>query len=178
MATGNVRIESNTAAEGSAEKPHVPAGKVLVKAVHRGFWNGTDVEPGECFLISVEPLNQETGLPKAYSDHRKPVKTGFSGWMKPADSAEEKKLLDIQAAFKKGLKLPASAVAQPNDGALKDENQRLRERVAELEKLQASGSAPKAEETKTEEKPADPAEPVAEAKPAPAAPKPSGPRRK
>lgn len=116
-------VESTKVGGVSSKKPEVPPGKILVEAVHAGYRNAMDIEKGECFLIPIEPLNKETGLPLAYSDHRKTVAPGRSGWMKPVDAVEEKKLLDLEAAFKKGKAAAAPAAPKGEGEAPKGEGE-------------------------------------------------------
>lgn len=104
------------------KKPEVPVGKLLVTATQRGYINAMDVEPGEIFTIPLEPVNQKTGLPLAYSDYTKPTAPGRNGWMKPFDAVEAKKLVDMKIkheAKKKGDAPPAPAApaAEPQADA-------------------------------------------------------------
>lgn len=100
-----------------SKKPEVPPGKILVEAVHAGYWGAADIEKGECFLIPIEPLDERTGLPRCYSDFRKTITPGRSGWMKPIDEIEMKKITDLEAAFAKKsageAQKPAAAAAPP-----------------------------------------------------------------
>jgi len=89
-----------------------------VTAVHPGFIGNQQINVGDFFDIPDRPLNPKTGLPILFSDWRKRVAPGRSGWMKPHDDAAMKQLLAMEAAFAKGLpapELPAAPALKPED---------------------------------------------------------------
>ncbi len=86
-----------------------------VKAIHSGFFGNQQINVGDFFDIPDAPLNEKTGLPIAFSDGRKRVAPGRSGWMLPYDADAEKTLAAMEAAFKKS-KEPAAAPSAPPAG--------------------------------------------------------------
>lgn len=131
MANPNQRITIEAgAAQHTTEKPNVPPGKIMVEAVHRGYWGSMDIEVGESFMIPIEPLDAKSGLPRCFSDWRKSPLSGRSGWMKPVDEVELKKLTDLETAHAKRGGVLAAAPAP----AVQAQASALEKQLADLAK--------------------------------------------
>lgn len=87
-----------------------------VQAVLPGYFGNQQIEVGDYFDIPNTPLNKETGLPIAFSDSRKRVAPGRSGWMKPYDAENEALLAKMEADFKKAQAAPTAAPAGKPEG--------------------------------------------------------------